>query len=351
MGTSRKQIITDLVERARNFQVGPSDDGDEEKAVTSGYRHLVIQFKRLVCPILSEGAASRLNAIDVEVNNIYSALDAQAELDALLPDIEATLELLEDVGRVTGGNMGNLSETVELLQNVLIDRATGGGGAEMMEYERLREKVVADSQLKDIAPRFLRTCRSQAQFWQFIKSKFSTYADRRQFIWDEFRPMFERIEGSKATPADLAVSAALEKFDTDTVRRLWLKALERRETDPEGAITLARTLLETICKHILDEHDIEYASGSDLPALYKMAAKTLDVAPSQHSEPIFKQILGGCTAVVEGLGAMRNRLSDAHGQGKNPIRPAPRHAELAVNLAGAMAMFLVATHQARVSQT
>jgi hypothetical protein len=78
-----------------------------------------------------------------------------------------------------------------------------------------------------------------------------------------------------------------------------------------------------------------------------MAAKTLNIAPSQHSESIFQQILGGCTAIVESLGAMRNRLSDAHGQGKKPVKPAPRHAELAVNLAGAMATFLVSTHQAR----
>ena len=80
-----------------------------------------------------------------------------------------------------------------------------------------------------------------------------------------------------------------------------------------------------------------------------MAAKVLNIAPSQHSEPIFKQILGGCTAVVEGLGALRNRLSDAHGQGKRPVRPAARHAELAVNLAGAMATFLVTTHAAKTS--
>jgi hypothetical protein len=91
---------------------------------------------------------------------------------------------------------------------------------------------------------------------------------------------------------------------------------------------------------------VAYEADSDLPGLYKMAAKSLNIAPSQHSEPVFKQILGGCTAVVEGLGALRNRLSDAHGQGKRPVKPATRHAELAVNLAGAIAMFLVATHDA-----
>jgi hypothetical protein len=61
------------------------------------------------------------------------------------------------------------------------------------------------------------------------------------------------------------------------------------------------------------------------------------------AEPLFKRILGGCTSVVEGLGSLRNKLSDSHGKGKTGYKPLPRHAELAVNLSGAMATFLVAT--------
>jgi hypothetical protein len=240
--------------------------------------------------------------------------------------------------------VNDLSEKLEVFQNTLIAHATGGA-VDASEYKQLREEIVNHPLLKDAVPRFLRTCRSTSEFWQFIKYKFPSYAERRQYIWDEFRPLFERIDGTKATPADSAVSITLEKFDVSTVHVLWLKAMERRESDPQGAITLARTLLETVCKHILDDSNVAYDPDSDLPGLYKMAAKTLNIAPSQHSEPIFKQILGGCTAVVEGLGALRNRLSDAHGQGKKSIRPAARHAELAVNLAGAVATFLVATYK------
>jgi hypothetical protein len=246
--------------------------------------------------------------------------------------------------------MNVLSEKVEVLQNMLILQATSGG-ADLTEFHPLRNEILTHPLLKDLAPHFLRTCRTPGEFWQFIKHKFPTYAKRRQYLWDEFRPMFERLDGSKATPADESVSLALETFDTVTVHQLWLKAMERRETEPEGAITLARTLLESVCKHILDERGQPYKPDSDLPGLYKMAAKMLNIAPSQHSESIFQQILGGCTAIVEGLGAMRNRLSDAHGQGKKPVKPAPRHAELAVNLAGAMATFLVATHRARVEKS
>ncbi|WP_407867158.1 abortive infection family protein [Phyllobacterium phragmitis] len=71
------------------------------------------------------------------------------------------------------------------------------------------------------------------------------------------------------------------------------------------------------------------------------------MAPDQHTEDIFKRILGGCQTVVEGLGAIRNKLSDAHGRGPKPARATGRHAALAVNLAGAVAMFLVETARER----
>jgi hypothetical protein len=90
---NRKELIQDLVEDARNIRLcGPSDDLEEQTGVTSSYRYLVIQFKRVVAPMLKAEAASRLNAIEVEIDNIYSVYEAKAELDALLPDIEEALE-------------------------------------------------------------------------------------------------------------------------------------------------------------------------------------------------------------------------------------------------------------------
>jgi hypothetical protein len=96
---TKAEIITDLIADARTFRFcGPSDDPDEQTAVTSGFRYLVIQFKRLAAPILPQEAAARLSAIEVEINDLYSAYDAKAELDALIQDIEATLELLDESG-------------------------------------------------------------------------------------------------------------------------------------------------------------------------------------------------------------------------------------------------------------
>lgn len=150
-----------------------------------------------------------------------------------------------------------------------------------------------------------------------------------------------------AQPADELISQALISFDESGVHHAWAKALERRVSDPEGAITAAKTLLETVSKHIIDEADGAYGKHDDLPKLYSTAAECLNLAPSQHSETVFKAILGNCQSIVGNLAGLRNKLGDSHGQGKRHVKPQARHAELAVNLAGSVAMFLVSTWNAR----
>lgn len=91
--TDKKEIVRRLIAEARAFKLcGPSDDPDEQTAVTSGYHYLVVQFKRLAGPMLPEPFATRLDSIDIDMNDIYSAYAAKAELDALLPEIESAME-------------------------------------------------------------------------------------------------------------------------------------------------------------------------------------------------------------------------------------------------------------------
>jgi len=247
--------------------------------------------------------------------------------------------------------MRHQQEQVESLQNVLVARATGvGAPGDNAQYLQLRQALLANEELAQLLPSFVRTSRTLDQFWPFIQAKFAKYAERREFIWKEFRLVLDHLEGVGAAPSDAGVTLALTKFDSAHIQTAWHKALERRTNDPEGAITSARTLLESVCKHILDASGTHYEDSADMNKLYRQTADRLNIAPTQHTEPIFKQILGGCTAVVEGLGALRNRLSDAHGKGRAAVKPAPRHAELAVNLAGALAMYLLATWDARSEQ-
>jgi hypothetical protein len=146
------------------------------------------------------------------------------------------------------------------------------------------------------------------------------------------------------------VAGAIERLNAESVRMAWTRAVERRDTDPDGAVTAARALLESTLKTILDDRGEAYKEGDDLPKLYGRVQKVLKLSPAEQTEDRFRAILGACATVVKELGSVRNRHSDAHGAGRRKYRVASRHAALAVNLAGSMALFLIETHEARSEQ-
>lgn len=235
---------------------------------------------------------------------------------------------------------------VESIKNMMVAHATGGQ-ASQNEYREIRNKLIKNPVVARLLPRAVHTCRTLDEFWGLIKEVDGTYAGRRVHLAKEFDPVLTHLEQASVTPADEVTGSVLGSVDSAHVHEVWQRALERRASDPEGAITLARTLLEAVCKHILDKSGIEYDAKADLPKLYVLVANELNLSPTQHAEQIFKQILGGCHSVVQGLGALRSKLGDAHAQGSSRVKPATRHAELAVNLAGTMATFLVATWEAK----
>jgi hypothetical protein len=209
-------------------------------------------------------------------------------------------------------------ERARMLENMLVAKAAGDHGTRDSLYTQLRQEFMNDPEMKALLPRFVRTCRDLGHFWSYAKKVSPQWEPRRQHVREAFIPLLEHLEGKNQAPPDAVVSDTLASFDADGVHAVWQKALARRSTDPDGAITIARTLLETVCKRVLDEAGPPgYANDLDLPKLYKMAAERLHIAPSQHAEDAFKRILGGCTNVVEGLGTLRNKIGDAHGREAN----------------------------------
>lgn len=237
-------------------------------------------------------------------------------------------------------------DKAEYLQKLLINISTNDGPVYDDHYIKLRRYFIENSTTKQLLPQYVLTNRDPNQFWQFIKHKFPTYAERRRFIWDDFSKLLEYLENPKDLPLTELIEEKLRVFNSEYVIKYWNTAIERKDNDPEGAITISRTLVEGVLKHIADEKKINYSKNADLHEIYKLVAIELNLAPEQHDSKLFKQILGGCSSIVSGLGTLRNRHGDAHGKGKvQYYRPSTRHAELAVNLAGSMSLFLIQTYQ------
>lgn len=121
------------------------------------------------------------------------------------------------------------------------------------------------------------------------------------------------------------------------------KCREKVESgDYSGAITNARSLIEAVCTKI--EADLDpnaLGNDGDLVKLFNRVRKLLNLDPSrQDINESLKQVLSGLSNIINGLAAMRNKMSDAHGVAYKPSR---HHAKLAVNAAKTLADFLFDT--------
>ncbi|MFC6040130.1 abortive infection family protein [Paenisporosarcina macmurdoensis] len=116
------------------------------------------------------------------------------------------------------------------------------------------------------------------------------------------------------------------------------------DKDYSGAITSAKTLVEGVCKEILNilGEDIS-VENYNLPKLFNHLSKHLNLDSSNKSfEKSLKEITTGLTKVIQGLAEVRNLSSDSHSK---TVNPSFHHAVLAVNSAKTVTSFLFHTYE------
>ena len=113
-----------------------------------------------------------------------------------------------------------------------------------------------------------------------------------------------------------------------------------------GAATLARTLLESTLKYLYEEmfdNPYEFLSIQDL---YKKIAKKLNIHASSDLSDDLKKIVGGMSGVVSGIGSVRNKAGDSHGQSDSlKYKIEKHHAILVVNAAQTITYFLIDVYE------
>jgi hypothetical protein len=152
-----------------------------------------------------------------------------------------------------------------------------------------------------------------------------------------------RVNADAAAVCDLR--ARIEAHDLDSVRLDFERALTGG--DPEDAITAACSMVESVCKCLLDLMGKPYPADKSIAPLAKEVSRHLNLSPDREVPNDIKQILGGLASVVGGIGALRTHAGDAHGRGQGTPRVDARVARLAVHSASTLALFLIETWQKR----
>jgi hypothetical protein len=120
--------------------------------------------------------------------------------------------------------------------------------------------------------------------------------------------------------------------------------------NPGLAFDLAKTLVESVCRAVLDERSVAYDETDDLPKLFKAVSNCLPFLPPAASgeakaRESLKRTLSGLSTAIQGICELRNQCGFAsHGSGRP--RPALESVQalLAAQAADAVVGFLHRVH-------
>ena len=123
-------------------------------------------------------------------------------------------------------------DKVSYLQNLLAARATGNA-ADPAEYLQLRHQLLRDPEIGHRLPSFVKQHGSLDSFWTWIKQKFPSYAERRDYLSEQFTPLldsldlpgyegFPPVQASKPVQSTGAITGALSPVVARNKRKVFI---------------------------------------------------------------------------------------------------------------------------------
>jgi hypothetical protein len=87
-------------------------------------------------------------------------------------------------------------DAIHRLQSIMLLACEGNKDlSNGREYRVIRSQLLRRTDLADVLPKYIRSLRDFASFWQFIKNYAPKWEDRRKMVRSTFEPLFDRVEG------------------------------------------------------------------------------------------------------------------------------------------------------------
>lgn len=150
-----------------------------------------------------------------------------------------------------------------------------------------------------------------------------------------------RIIGGGTAAPSRSLREILQDRDLRSVEEELDRTLAAIESDPPAAVTAACSLLESLFKIYIEEHQLGLPKKKTIKPLWTVVSRHLGFDAAKIADNDLKRVLSGMSSIVDGIGALRTHTSSAHGRGKKRYRLKPRHARLAINSAHTLATFVI----------
>jgi protein-tyrosine-phosphatase len=188
-------------------------------------------------------------------------------------------------------------------------------------------------------------------FEDYIYGNGSRYDERYAKIYQQCKVIIEKIKGVNIALSKTADTLKV-KFSSDYLSKQIDLMVSMQETNPTNAIGMAKELIESCCKTILDEKDISYTKNDDVPQLASKTMDALKLLPSNvqsndQGADAVKAVLGSLRAIPTKLAEIRNPFGSGHGKSASFQGLEPRHAKLAVGSSITFVDFIWNTYESQ----
>lgn len=165
---------------------------------------------------------------------------------------------------------------------------------------------------------------------------------------------YQRLKELEASLTDRGVGERLKsagftsEYLDEQRKLLWEKVVSH----PTASIGTAKDLIESCCKTILEQRNVDYLKTDGLSKLVDKTQSVLAINPREVDARIpdanaVKALLGSLASVAHYLAELRNTYGTGHGKSASYTGLSERHARLASGAALTLVEYLWATHLIR----
>lgn len=177
----------------------------------------------------------------------------------------------------------------------------------------------------------------------------SRYEEKYARIYQKCKAIMDRLEGSSSVIAKTADNLK-EKFSSEYMSKQIELMVSMQSTNPTNAIGMAKELIESCCKTILEDLGIAWSKTDDVPQLTSKTMDALNLLPANVQETdqgadAIKAVLGNLRAIPSKLAEIRNPFGSGHGKSASFQGLEERHAKLAVGSSITFVDFIWSTYE------
>lgn len=183
----------------------------------------------------------------------------------------------------------------------------------------------------------------------YLYSGISRYDEKYAKIYLKCKEIIDRLGGGTVAITKVAETLKI-KFSSEYLSKQIDLMVQMQTTNPTNAIGMAKELIESCCKTILDEKGVTYSKDDGVPQL---ASKTMDilnllpanVQATDRGADAIKAVLGSLRAIPTKLAEIRNPFGSGHGKSASFQGLEIRHAKLAVGSSITFVDFIWSTYE------